>query len=258
MARSPLSATIVVSAMIIAALAAPGYAAEPIVAGITNIAAAANGGHIVAFSSQALDENGKVMPEWQVTNIIDGKQVVGNYTPADSYGWNTQYVPSNTDPQWVVIAFEGDRTHLLRRIVIDPATDDPDFIGRWVRDIEVQVSTTTPEGPYRPVTRPLVMNKPIEQSFDFLPVEARYVRLIITGNHGSDKCVGIGEVEIYEAIVAESIIDDLIVRLEGLLNDLKRYRDFQLYRQEQETLEAVTTKPTPPASSESSGEAEGG
>ena len=55
MVRSPLSVTVVVSVMIVAALAAPGYGAAPIVAGITNIAAAANGGHIVAFSRQALD-----------------------------------------------------------------------------------------------------------------------------------------------------------------------------------------------------------
>ena len=211
------------------------------------MAAAENSGRIVAFSSQAVDENGKVMPEWQVSNLIDGKHVLGNYTPADSYGWSSQHTPSEESPEWVVLAFAKDQTRLLRRIVIDPATDDPLFIGRWVRDIELQVSTTTPEGPYKTVGRFLVVNKPIKQHFDFLPVEARYIRLVITSNHGSDKCVEMGEVEIYEAIVGDSALDDVIIRLENLLQELKRFRDFQLYQQEQQTLEEVTRQQQPPA-----------
>ncbi len=225
----------------------PLYASNAISAGGTNLAAAENGGRIVAFSGQAVDENGKVMPEWQVTNLIDGKHVLGNYTPADSYGWSSQHAPSEETPEWIVFAFAQDQTRLLRRIVIDPATDDPLFIGRWVRDVELQVSTTTPEGPYKTVGRFLVVNRPIEQHFDFLPVEARYIRLVITSNHGSDKCVEMGEVEIYEAIVGDSALDDVIVRLENLLQELKQLRDFQLYQQEQKTLEEVTTSPAPPA-----------
>ncbi len=244
---SLLTATLM-ALLLISGLIAPLYASNAISAGGTNLVAAEMGGRIVAFSSQAVDENGKVMPEWQVTNLIDGKHVLGNYTPADSYGWSSQHAPSEENPEWIVFAFAHDQTRLLRRIVIDPATDDPPFIGRWVRDIEVQVSTTTPEGPYKTVGRFLVVNKPIEQHFDFLPVEARYVRLVITSNHGSDKCVEMGEVEIYEAIVGDSALDDIIVRLDNLLQELKQLRDFQLYQQEQKTLEEVTTKPAPPAS----------
>ena len=247
MARLTLSAATVIILLLGGGLILPLEAAEPISAGATNIAAAENRGRIVAFSSQALDENGKVMPEWQVTNLIDGKHVVGNYTPPDSYGWSSQNLPSEESPEWVVIGFAEDRTRLLRRIVIDPTTDDPPFIGRWIRWFKLQVSTTTPDGPYKTVGSFLVDNRPIQQSFDFLPVEARYVRLLISSNQGSDKCVGMGEVEIYEAIVADSVIDDLIVRLENLLNELKHYRDFQLYQHEQQTLQEVTTKPAPPA-----------
>ncbi len=248
MAKIPLlTATLIALLLTTTSLTVPLYASDAISAGGTDLAAAEMGGRIVAFSSQAVDENGKVMPEWQVTNLIDGKHVLGTYTPADSYGWSSQHVPSEESPEWVVIAFANDQTRLLRRIVIDPATDDPAFIGRWVRDVELQVSTTTPEGPYKTVGRFLVVNKPIEQHFDFLPVEARYVRLVITSNHGSDKCVEMGEVEIYEAIVGDSALDDVIIRLENLLQELKRFRDFQLYQQEQKTLEEVTTSPAPPA-----------
>ncbi len=247
MNKTSLFTSTLTALLLISSFVLPAYAADAIAAGGTNLAAAENGGRIVAFSSQAVDENGKVMPEWQVTNLIDGKHVLGNYTPADSYGWSSQHTPSEESPEWIVFAFAQDQTRLLRRIVIDPATDDPLFIGRWVRDVELQVSTTTPEGPYKTVGRFLVVNKPIEQHFDFLPVEARYVRLVITSNHGSDKCVGMGEVEIYEAIVGDSALDDVIVRLENLLQELKHLRDFKLYQQEQKTLEEVTTSPTPPA-----------
>jgi len=247
MARTSLSAGILIALLLVGNFALPVYASDAIAAGGTNLAAAENGGRIVAFSGQAVDENGKVMPEWQVTNLIDGKHVLGNYTPADSYGWSSQHAPSEETPEWIVFAFAKDQTRLLRRIVIDPATDDPPLIGRWVRDVELQVSTTTPEGPYKTVGRFLVVNKPIQQHFDFLPVEARYIRLVITSNHGSDKCVEMGEVEIYEAIVGDNVLDDLIARLENLLGELKHFRDFQLYQQEQKTLEEVTTSPPPPA-----------
>lgn len=224
------------------------WAAPQIVAGITNVAAAANGGLIVAYSSQVLDENGQIMPEWQVTHLIDGKCVLGNYIPSDSYGWSSQNVPSLEAPEWVVFTFAGNATKLIGRIVIDPTTPDPLFIGRWVRNIRVEVSTTSPDGPYQTVGRFLVVNKPLKQAFDFPATEAKYVRLVITSNHGSDKCVEMGEVEIYEAITPTDTLDQLIIRLENLLQDLKKYRDVQLYQQHQEALKEVTTKPAPPAS----------
>ncbi len=224
----------------------PAADTAPAVAGITNLAATANGGHIIAYSSQARDENGQIMPEWQASNLIDGQYVVGNFIPAESYGWSSQAAPSEEDPEWIIFAFEGERPRLIGRIVIDPATADPPVIGRWARNITVAVSTTTPDGPYETVGRFLVVNKPLKQAFDFPATEAKYVRLLITSNHGSDKCVELGEVEIYEAIVTQSSLDQLIVRLENLLTDLKKYRDSQLYRQQQQILEEVTSKPPAP------------
>jgi len=232
-------------------MALPALAA-PTVAGTTNIAAAANGGRIVAFSSELLDENKRPVPKWQVTNLIDGKYVVGSFTPADSYGWASMGVPSEERPEWVIIGFTDvntgkEVTRLISRIVIDPTTDDPPFIGRWVQGITVQVSSTTKDGPWVTVGRFLVVNRPVKQTFDFPPVEARYLRLLITSNHGSDRCVEMGEVEVYEAIVPAEQLDELIIRLENVLNDLKRYRDGQLYKAAQESTARVTQKPTPPA-----------
>ncbi len=228
------------------------------VAGSINIAAAENGGFIKAFSSEAHNADGSEMPQWKVTNLIDGKHVVGSFVPEDSYGWASATPPSETDPQWIVFAFKGERTHLIGRVVIDPVTDSPSIIGRWVRDVEIQVSNTTANGPYKTVRKVLVVNKPIQQAFDFpAPVEARYVRLVITSNHGSDLRVEMGEVEIYEAIVPDSILDQMIISLTNILEDLKKYRDGQLYRRERETLQQVTAPPSvPTGSASSSGETE--
>lgn len=242
----PLLMSILLAAALLNGVANCPAAAET-VAGATNIAAAANGGRIVAYSTQARDENGQIMPEWQVTNLLDGKLVTGNFIPSDSYGWSSQNAPSGEEPEWIVFAFEAELPRLISRIVIDPTTADPSVIGRWVRDVKVEVSTTSPEGPYRTVKRCLLLNKALKQPFDIPPTEAKYVRLVITSNHGSDKCVEMGEVEIYEAITPENALDQLIIRLENLLADLKQYRDGQLYQQQQQTLKEVTTKPEPPA-----------
>jgi hypothetical protein len=220
------------------------------VAGATNIAAAEMGGRIIAFSSQAADANGKPLPQWQPKNLLDGKFVIGEAVPPDSYGWSSSKAPTDTDPQWVIFAFASEQTRLMSRIAIDPTTADPSFIGRWARDFEIQVSNTTKDGPWKNVGRFVLMNKPIKQSFDFPPVEARYVKLIITTNHGSDRCVEMGEFEVYEAIVGDDNLDQLIMRLENLLNDLKHYRDGTLYKANRESLEKATTKPGPPAGAE--------
>ena len=222
------------------------------VAWTVNIAAAANGGKIVGFSSESLDENKRPIPEWQIGNLIDGKFVVGNSTPADSYGWSSATPPAEDKPEWFTLGFTDkatgkDITHLISRVVIDPTTDDPPFIGRWVQNFTLQVSATDSKGPWATVGRYLVVNRAVKQTFDFPPTEARYVRVLITSNHGSDRCVEMGEFEVYEAIIPGEQLDELIIRMENLLNDLKRYRDGQLYKIAQENTTIVTTKPTAPA-----------
>lgn len=226
------------------------WAADSNVAGTTNIALAANGGRIVGVSSQARDANGQIMPNWQAANAIDGLVVVGNHTPAGSYGWSTDTPPTPATPHWITIGFgpEGKEvTHLISRVVIDPTTDDPPYIGRWVKTVEIQVSNTMPDGPYRSVGTFLVVDKPIKQAFDFPPSEARFVRLIVRENHGSDRCVELGEIEVYEAIVGRNQLDEMILRLENLLNDLKRFRDGTTYQQGRATLDEILRKDAPPA-----------
>lgn len=194
-------------------------------AGSTNILAAANGGKVIACSSEMKDQNGRPVPQWQASNLIDGKHVTFTSRPENSYGWSSNVPPKPGAPQWIIFAFAGEKTHLISRIVIDPTTIDPPIIGRWARDFELYVSTTTKDGPWVMVDSGRLLNKPITQTFDFLPVEARYLRLTITSNWNSNRFVELGEVECYEAIANDDALDQLIIRLSNLLQDLKRYRD---------------------------------
>lgn len=194
-------------------------------AGSTNLLLAANGGRIIAFSSQMLDDNKQPVPQWQVTNLIDGEYVTGSYRPANSHGWSSNATPKPASPEWIIFAFGNEQTRLISRVVLDPTTIDPPLIGRAARDFELYASSTTKDGPWALVKRGQLLNKPLKQTFDFLPVEARYLRLAITSNWGSDRFVELGEVECYEAIAGNDAIDQLIVRMESLLTDLKRYRD---------------------------------
>jgi hypothetical protein len=234
-------------AALLAAAAGLAWAQPKAVSGAVDLVAADQGGRVVSVSSEAKDRNNVVIPQWAARNAIDGKYVVGTFVPPDSYGWSANHAPTADQPEWIVLAAKGDETRLVNRIVIDPTTDDPPYIGRWVRDVELQVSTTTPEGPFKSVGRFVVVNKPIKQTFEFPPVEARYVRLLLLSNHGSDKAVELGELEVYEAIVAGDALDQLILRLENLLQDLKRYRDGVLYQQQRQVEETVTKPAQPPA-----------
>ena len=236
------TALIVTAIAIVASATAWG---APAMAGTRNLVSQANGGQIAKFSSQAVDENGQPRAEWAVTNLIDGLHVVGSHTPEGSYGWCSQDVPSPDNPEWII--FKLPEKRLISRVVIDPVTDDPEWLGRWAKNIRISVSTEGVDGPYTNVGTYIVLRQGIQQTFDFTPHEAVWIKVDMTSNWGSDFCVGFGEFEVYEAIVTDDEIDQLISRLEALLLDLKRYRDSQLHQQEEANTEAVTAPPAVPA-----------
>ena len=91
-----------------------------------------------------------------------------------------------------------------------------------------------------------LMNRPVSQTFDFPPVECRYLKVQILSNWFSDQFVELGEVEVYEALATGDTLDQLIIRLENLLTDLKRYRDSQRYNQPLRPEMSSTLAPTEP------------
>lgn len=205
------------------ALALSGAAAAKVTYGVISIVAAENGGRVVAASSEA-HERGRVKPEWRKENLIDGKRVEDEIVPADSYGWATERPPTSRDPAWVIFAFAQDKPRLIGAVQLDPRTLDPQIIGRWVRNFAIEVSVTTSDGPWQRVENFELINVPRVQRFAFsAPVRAKYVRLVITSNHGSDSSVSLGEFEVFEALVGDDELTQVITDLEEQVERLRRY-----------------------------------
>jgi len=235
-----LATVIVLLASLTATHAAPGT---------TNLVAGANGGRIVHFTSEAPE------PAWAAENLIDGKSV--NYAigrdgtvtsveqpPEGSYGWSSE---NASFPQEIIFAFKGDQSKLIQKVVLDPRTFDPPAIGRWTRDFEILVSETEPDGVYQSVGTWRLLNVPRPQSFEFMPIQARYVKLRILSNWGSDRCVELAEFEVYEAIVGRDEWGRLINRLDKATSDLERFRKLTAARLEGTALSESSGTPQPPA-----------
>jgi hypothetical protein len=200
-----------------------GPAEAKVTHGAVNIVAAENGGRVVAASDEA-HERGRVKREWRKENLIDGKRVEGDIVPAFSYGWATTRPPSPREPAWAVFAFAQDRPRLIGAVQLDPRTHDPQIIGRWVRNFAIEVSLTSEDGPWQRVETFELINVPRPQTFSFsAPVRAKYVRLVIASNHGSDSRVSLGEFEVFEALVGDDELTKVIGGLEEQLERLKRY-----------------------------------
>ncbi len=210
---------LVAAALASSALAQTKQTSKPLVlSGTVNLVAAANGGTIVKFTSQLDEEN------WSVKNLIDGTVWDGRTPQTGTNGWASKEAKF---PQEIVFAFRNREVKLINKVVLDPTIPDPTFIGRAARDFEVWV-TTDPDpdkATWKLVLIGTLTNEKKRQEFYFIPTEARFVKLRILSNHGSDRYVALGEFEVYEATHGIAVLDQLIARLEQLLADLKRYRD---------------------------------
>ncbi|MCS7223769.1 MAG: discoidin domain-containing protein [Armatimonadetes bacterium] len=223
--------------------APPVTSSKPVIlSGTVNLVGRANGGTVVSFTSQFDDEN------WTAANLIDGTVWDGRQPRTGSNGWASKNAKG---PHEIVFAFKGRETKLINKVVLDPTIPDPVFIGRAARDFEVWVSTQTQDGPWKLVLVGTLRNEKKRQEFYFSPAEARFVKLRILRNHGSDLYMALGEFEVYEAAHGIASLDQLIARLEQLLIDLKKYRD-QLAEQGLLAVTATASpgEPAPPAKEE--------
>ncbi len=186
---------------------------------VVNIAAAANGGRIVSVSS-TIDND----PKFNANNLIDG-QVLSAANVKASAGWaSNKFDPVAMDT--VTFGFKDNAVKNIGKIVINPAAAlAPE---RWAKDIEVQVSTGSADGPYRPIAQITLRKDAVPQEFLFLPTEARFVRLMFRSNWGSDRAVALGEVELYQAIGKDDPMGMVIAHLESAVTDLKRFRQTQI------------------------------
>ena len=183
-----------------------------------NLVAKANGGRIIATTSTLGGD-----ATYSSNNLIDG-QVFG-VAGSKSRGWSSdKFDPIARDA--VTFGFADNKIVNIGKLVLNPGTDLPPE--RWAKDVEVQISTETADGPYASVAQLTLKQSATPQSFDILPTPARFVRLAFRSNYGSDRAVGLGEVEVYEAIDTSDPMGSLISRLESAINDLNRYNQVQI------------------------------
>lgn len=198
-----------------------------------NLAASQSGGKVVAVSSQVKLDDGRLATEWQVTNAFDGRPGEAGSTAEQSCGWGTNVAPQPGQPEWVVVAFGADAPErTLSGLAIDPTTPSPETLGRWVRLVELQVSGTAEFGPYTTVGRFIVLNQPRRQSFSFPPVKCRYARLLLVENHGSDRRVELGEIELLEGTDQPDTIESITRRLQAAMVELVAIRDAEKARED--------------------------
>ncbi|MDQ3812460.1 MAG: discoidin domain-containing protein [Armatimonadota bacterium] len=211
---------------------APSRAEKPVYpTGLTNIAASSNGGRISGASSTLEDD-----PAFSANNLIDGK-VYNPVQGINSKGWaSNKFDPINMD--WVTIGFADNKIKRIGKIVFNPLAAVASE--RWAKDIEVQVSTESAEGPYTAVQVFTLRKVAERQAFPMIPAQARFVRFMFRANHGSDRAVALGEIEIYEAIEQTDPLGQLIGQLEGAINDLIEFRQTQFESNSSRT--TVTTK----------------
>ena len=150
-----------------------------------------------------------------------------------SNGWASQ----GFDPgkEFVTIGFGDDRTHLLGRVTLNPASNQSDL--RWARRVEMQVTDgSASTGPWKTAGVFNLRTEPVNQDFSFTPVEAKYARFVFRANGpgivlpnadpnvNSDRAVSLGEIEIYEAQTGDDKLDALLGQFNGVLTDLKTLR----------------------------------
>jgi hypothetical protein len=194
---------------------------------VVNVAAAANGGRVLGATSTFEDST-----DWKADNLIDG-QVYDPVKNTGSFGWSSnKYDPIKMDA--VTFGFADGETKRIGKIVLNPST--PLAPERWAKDVEIQVSTQSAEGPYRTAGIVTMRREAKPQTFLILPVEAKYVRLVFRSNQGSDRAVALGEVEMYEAISTADPTGQLIASMEQAIAELKQYRELEVRRRNSGTM----------------------
>lgn len=129
-----------------------------------DLALAANGGHLVYFSSQYDDSS------WRAANLIDGS--------AD-HGWSGQ----SGGGQTVIIGFKDGRLAEIEDVLINPySRESPN---NWAKDVEILASDGYPFRGYRSLGQMTLAQEGRNQLFTLpAPVEARYVKVRFLSNHG--------------------------------------------------------------------------
>ncbi len=124
--------------------------------------------------------------DWSASRLIDGDPTTG---------WASAQSP--TYPQEIVFSFLDRQPALIAAVIINPSTREGH--DRWAKDVEIWISMDNPDRGFAKVAEVTLRAESVDQDITFAPVEARYIKLRILSNHGSDRYVELGKVQVIEA-----------------------------------------------------------
>lgn len=163
-----------------------------------NVLGASQGTQILMATSQYNDST------WSAHNLID--EAIGKERGYSSKG--------GKDPQEIL--FELPKTALLSSMIIDPYTTEDE--SRWVKDVELWVSTTGPYEGFTKAAAVTVDNKRMEsqdpsislteQVFPLPETKARWVKVVLKNNHGGPY-IQAGEIKLMGYFTEEQMQDPL-------------------------------------------------
>jgi hypothetical protein len=157
----------------------------------TNVGLNANGGGVVAASSQRSSPGGT----WDARFIDDGRL---------DRGWAS--ASGKTAGEWVELGFGGSQPHQVTGIVLDCAATGGLPAGADLKDFTVRVSTDANPGTatFQTVLTGVCAQTNALQRFAFpQPVSARWVELVAGSTYGSSDAVSVAELE----IVSTDVVD---------------------------------------------------
>ena len=151
----------------------------------TNIALDANGGHVIAVSSQS--SSGPGTGQSDARFLIDGRFDTGWATGAGQVA-----------NQWVKIGFQQDKMYFISRVIIVTPASDGHRPSSGLRDFQIRVSTTgTDDASFVTVLRGTCHERTGPQRFSLSrPVRAKYVELYVMDNYGDPTGTDVAEFEV--------------------------------------------------------------
>lgn len=155
-----------------------------------NVALDANGGQVVAVSST----RGGTSSLWQAKFINDGRL---------DYGWESG--SSDVSNASITLRLGDGRPYLISKVVIDPSATHGASPDTDLQDFEISVSDTTTEPvAFETVDVDSCQQANSLQSFDFSPVEAKYLKLTVDSTSASLDHVSIAELEVIGMRITQS------------------------------------------------------
>lgn len=175
----------------------------------TNIALDANGGHVLATSSQSSD----------VHFINDGR--------LDS-GWSSG--SGQVSNQWVKLGFKADALYTIRSVILDPSALRGHEPSAALKTFKIRVSTTgSDDRSFVTVYKAIAKHPKGLQRFVFpQPVQAKYLELYALDNDGSSQSIDVTELIVVGRLATPAatvhtcpITQDCITMVLDLLNSTR-------------------------------------